>query len=250
MENGGTEPQTVTLERAGKQPAINAPWIVLALVAVFVAVHALLLAMPGDLSEWLMLAAAFSPARLTPPAEFANAVFPGGAGADVWTFVSYMFLHGDWLHLIVNSVWMLAFGSVVARWMGALRFIVFSLVCAIGAAVASQLVYWGTLSFMVGASGAVSGHMGGAVRLMFAMPGRIQLSHLGHEPTPAMPLARVLANGRARMFIFVWMAVNLVFGVIGFGNAADVGRIAWEAHIGGFVTGLVLFGLFTPKAVQ
>ena len=188
---------------------------------------------------------AFSPARLTPPAGFAGFVLPGGEGAKYWTFVTHAFLHADWLHLIVNSVWMLAFGSVVARQLGAVRFVVFSLVCAAAGALTSQMIYWGTLSLMIGASGAVSGQMGAAIRVMFAQGPRLHLPS-GREGYSVRPLGllNTFKHKRALVFIAVWMAINLIFGLLGIGAPGDVSRIAWEAHAGGFVAGLLLFGLF------
>ncbi len=62
-------------------------------------------------------------------------VLPGGFGADVWTFVTYSLLHGSWMHLGVNGVWLLAFGSAVARRFGVLRFLsFFAVTAAAGAA--------------------------------------------------------------------------------------------------------------------
>lgn len=242
-------------DRAGASPAsraiINAPRAVIVMIGVFVAVHLALQWIDNDLAEWLSLALAFSPARLAPPAVLAGTVLPGGEGAKYWTFFSHMFLHGDWLHLAINSVWMLAFGSVAARHLGALRFVAFTLFCAAAGAVASQVVYWGTLSFMIGASGAVSGQMAGAIRLMFAGGKSLSLANAqagaGVKP---LSLAATFRHRRAMTFIAVWMVLNLVFGLTGVGAPADVGRIAWEAHTGGFVGGLLVFGLFARRNVS
>ena len=234
-------------EANGSAPMINAPRVVVILIAIFGVVHVSLQLMDDELAHWLSLAFAFSPARISPPPELVGVLLPGGDGAKVWTFFSHMFLHGDWLHLGINSLWMLAFGSVVARWMGAGRFIAFSLLCAAGGAVASQIVYWGTLSFMVGASGAISGQMAGAVRLMFASGDRLVLFNAGQSGGSPLPLGAILTHRRARVFIAVWMGVNVVFGVLGLGAGANVSRIAWEAHAGGFIAGLVLLGLFARR---
>jgi membrane associated rhomboid family serine protease len=228
----------------------NAPTVVVASIAVLVLIHIVRSRLGDDIGDWISLLFAFSPARLTPPAEFAGYVLPGGEGAKYWTFVTHAFLHADWLHLIVNSVWMLAFGSVVARHLGAMRFIVFSLFCAAAGALTSQVVYWGTLSLMIGASGAVSGQMGAAIRIMFAGGPRLSLpSARAAERVRPLSLVDTFRHKRAMMFIAIWMTVNVIFGLTGIGAPGDVSRIAWEAHAGGFAAGLLLFGLFSRHDV-
>lgn len=245
--------QTVFSERepARKAPAINAPWIVLALIGVFGLIH-LLRSLLGDAGrEWFTLAFAFTPARYMDLGQAANFTFPGGAAGDMWTFVSHMFLHGDVSHLVINCVWMLIFGSVVARRLGASRFIIFSAVCAAMGALANLMAYWGSFSILVGASGAISGQMAGAVRLMFSGRGRwSDLNNRDISDVPVMPLWETLSKRRPLTFILVWMAVNLVFGLIGIGVSGNIARIAWEAHVGGFAGGLLLFGWFSRGSVR
>ena len=233
------------------QPIINAPGVVLILIGLFAVIHLGRQWLGDDLQQWLTLVLAFSPARIAPPAELVGVLFPGGDGAKIWTFFTHMFLHADWMHLIVNSVWMLAFGSVVARRLGTLRFLCFSLFCAAAGAMASQLIYWGTVSLMVGASGAVSGQMAGAIRLMFSQGSPALQLNGGLDPAiRPLTLVETLQHKRALTFIAVWMVVNIIFGMTGFGGSQDIGRIAWEAHAGGFVAGLALFGLFDRRNVS
>ncbi len=249
MDNREQQPGIDDGPAGGAVPIFNAPRVVVILIAVFGGVHLTLQLLGDDLARWYSLAFAFSPARIAPPPDLVGVVFPGGEGAKLWTFFSHMFLHGDWLHLVINSLWMLAFGSVVARWMGAGRFIVYSLLCAAAGAMASQLVYWGTLSFMVGASGAISGQMAGAIRLMFASGDRLLLFNAGQADIAPLPLGALLFHRRARNFILVWMVANAVFGMLGLGAGASVSRIAWEAHAGGFIAGILLLGLFARRNV-
>ncbi len=229
---------------------INAPWIVVVLIFVFVAVHLLRTSLNEDDLVWFILAFAFTPARYAPPANLLDLAFPGGALGDVWTFVSHMFLHGDWTHLVINCLWMLIFGSVVARRLGPLRFVVFSgLAAAIGAA-ANLVAYWGSFSVLVGASGAISGQMAASVRLMFAGHGSLaELNRPEVTYLPALTVRQTFANRRAMMFIMVWLGINLVFGAVGIGVSEDIKRIAWEAHAGGFMGGLVLFSWFDRRSM-
>ncbi len=225
------------------QPAINAPLVVLLLSAVFVAVHLWQSYLtPSELRDFL-LTFAFIPARYSDLSSGASDLLPGGAGADVWTFLTYMFLHADWTHLVMNGFWMLAFGSVVARRTGAIRFLLFSAICAVAGAALHLWLYWGEAIYMLGASAAISGQMAGAVRFIFARPGNLfQASRMSADHLRPESLSQVFRNPRALAFVGVWIAINLLFGLTG--EAIAGARVAWEAHLGGFAAGLLLYGLF------
>lgn len=234
-----------------KGPAINAPWIVLGLIGVFVAVHLWRTFLDQEALTWFILAFAFTPARYAPPTDLVGYIFPGGAAGDLWTFVSHMFLHGDWAHLVINCLWMLIFGSVVARRLGPVRFLAFSALAAAAGAAANLAIYWGEFSILVGASGAISGQMAGTVRMMFAGNGRLaSLNRPDVSDLPVLTLAETVMDRRALIFILVWLVINMVFGMIGFGTSGEIDRIAWEAHVGGFTSGLALFGWFDRRTVR
>ncbi len=233
------------------QRLINAPWIILVLIAAFVAVHLWRQSLDKEAELLFTLKYAFSPARFAAPADLAGYSFPGGEAANIWAFVSHALLHGDWVHLIVNSVWMLAFGSVVARRLGTLRFVVFSAMAAAAGAATNLLVYWGNFAILVGASGAISGQMGATIRLMFA--GQQRLADLNMADTrdlPVLSLADLVRDRRAMTFIAVWIVLNLVLGFTGIGVGGAIQRIAWEAHLGGFICGLLLFSWFDRRFVR
>jgi membrane associated rhomboid family serine protease len=228
-----------------REPIFNVPLVVVVLLGSFVAVHVVREFMNVALDYATMLYFAFSPARYMAPAELPGMTFPGGFPAKIWTFFTHMFLHGDWLHLIINSVWMLAFGTVVARRFGALRFLAFTLVTAAFGAAANLYWNWGQFVLLIGASGAISGHMAGAVRLMFSAYGRFSVFQTEEmSDVRVLPLNLLVQHRQALIFIVIWLGANLIFGVSGFGTGDGVGRIAWEAHMGGFISGLVLFALF------
>ena len=234
-------------QSAGREPVFNVPLVVTGLIAAFVGVHLLRQFGGNGLDEWIMRHFSFVPARLSPSPLYPAGMFPGGAGAMVWTFVTYMFLHGDWTHLIVNSVWMLAFGAVAARRLGPVRFLVFSLVGAVFSALANLFMYWGEVVYLIGASGAISAQMGGVVRLMYAVPGGLgNLQRADYTKVVPLSLTGILRNRQAMVFIVIWVAINIAAGMTGIGAGENIGRIAWEAHLGGFVAGLLLFGWFDP----
>lgn len=146
--------------------------------------------------------------------------------------LSHIFLHGGWLHLFFNATALAAFGAPVARLFGsqlggALRFAVFFLLCGL----AGGLTFWalhpaGAVP-LVGASGAISGLMGAAARL------------IERRGTVGHPFSRV-----ALRFVLPWIVLNLLLAVAGTAFALP---IAWEAHLGGLVAGWLLIGPFAPQ---
>ena len=109
------------VEQSRDQRILNVPPVVAVLIVLLGLVHALLflLLTPEQTTEFLLLFA-FIPARYDTSLT-TDIVWPGGLGADIWTFVTYALIHGDLTHLIFNAVWLLAFGSPVARRFGARR---------------------------------------------------------------------------------------------------------------------------------
>ena len=231
-----------------KEPIFNLPALIVALSGLFVAVRV----WQGFLDDRdgliFLFTFAFVPARYAPPPGLIGE-FPGGAGAEIWSFVSYAFLHGDWVHLIVNTVWMAAFGTAVLRRFGNGRFLLLSLLGALAGAGAHLATNWADVAPVVGASAAVSAHMGAAIRFAFVGRGVI-----GVRPEtdpwayvrPAPPLFIALMDRRAAAFTVVWFAINLIFAFNVLGFAGTNAPVAWEAHIGGFLAGLLLFPLLDP----
>jgi membrane associated rhomboid family serine protease len=146
--------------------ALNAPAVVLWLIVALVAIHAVRQGIDPRLDRWVLFTFGFVPLRFSAP----QAVFPG----PWWSFITHALLHGDWIHLMINSAWMLIFGSVLARRLGSARFLLISAVTAAAGAAANLAWYWGgELTILVGASGAISGQLAGAVRLIFAEGGTL-----------------------------------------------------------------------------
>ena len=112
------------------EPILNIPRIVLATIAVLVGVHLFrMFALSAAEDDAFVLTFAFIPARYsTNPAV--SGQFPGGFGADLWTFFTYAFLHADIFHIGLNLAWLIPFGTALARRFGALRYVLFMLVTA------------------------------------------------------------------------------------------------------------------------
>lgn len=226
-----------------RQPILNLPPVVTAMVAVLIGIQAARGFLSPDTDLQIILDFAFFPVRETSPDVFAG-VAP--AGAVVWSFLSYAFLHADWAHVLMNVVWLAAFGSPLARRFGAGRFVLFSAVGAVAGAALHLAIFPSSAVPVVGASAAISAQMAGAARFVFQPGGPMWArGQAASHFLPAAPLGQVLRDRRVLTFLAIWFGINLLFGLIG-GAAIGEGAIAWAAHIGGFLAGLLLFPLFDP----
>lgn len=232
-----------------REPLFNVPGVVVGVLAAMALIHAarrILLNERGDLE--VVLTFAFIPARYDESLLLGGAI-PGGAGAQFWSFVTYALLHADMMHFGFNALWLLAFGSAVARRFGASRFLLFFAVTAAAGALLHLATHRGELAPMIGASASVSGAMGAAMRFAFQRGGPLGLWRGGDEAyrVPALPLSGVLRDPRVLGFLAVWFGINLLFGVGTLPLAGEAQEIAWQAHVGGFLAGLIAFGLFDPQ---
>lgn len=219
-----------------RQPIFNVPRVLLVLLALLVAIHLVrAMLLTDSQAAWVILNFAFFPTR---PEWLTVQSVPG---AEIWSYLTYAFLHASWVHLGLNALWMVAFGSPLAWRFGTVRFLAFSAVAAVCGAALHMLANGGDTVPMVGASAAVSAHMAGAVRFLFIAPKRGSRSYWA----PAASLSAIFSDRRTLMFVGAWFAINLAVGLFGLANP-EAGRIAWEAHVGGFAAGLLLFPLFDP----
>lgn len=207
-------------ERPARQPVFNAPWPVTALVALLVGAHAIRVLGDGPADRFALTSADLAAGRL------------GG-------LVTYQFVHASWAHVLVNSAFVLAFGAPVARYLGggprgAAVFFTFFLLCgavaaaayagmvdALGAVFGPGRLAWA----LVGASGAASGLMGGAARLIQG------------QGRPGFLFGRTVIG-----MTFGWIAVNVALGVSGLTPGTAGAPVAWQAHIFGYFCGLLFIG--------
>lgn len=158
------------------------------------------------------------------PAELV--VVPSGV-----TILTSMFLHGGWLHLIGNMLYLWIFGDNVEDAMGHGRFLVFYLLCGVAAALTQALPDPHSAVPMIGASGAISGVLG--AYLLLYPHARVLV---------AVPIGFIVETLRLRAGIVLglWFALQFLSGLL----APSGGGVAFRAHVGGFVAGVVLVGLF------
>jgi membrane associated rhomboid family serine protease len=148
--------------------------------------------------------------------------------------VTSMFLHGSWMHLIGNMWFFWIFGNNIEDSMSRPRFIVFYLLSGLAAATAQIMSDPASLAPMIGASGAISGVMG-AYLVLYPRVKVYTLVPIGFFLTSiALP---------AWSMLLYWMAIQLVSGLVSL-SGNSMGGVAFFAHIGGFVAGVVLIKLF------
>lgn len=200
------------------EPIFNAPWPALLAAASILLPHLLLLRASDATVESLALV----------PRDFWNGAWIGP--------VTMMFVHGGWVHALMNSAFALAFGAPVARLLGLNGrgggiFCLFYIVSGALSGVGYAAIHPDSANAVIGASGAVSALMGAAARTM-DYEGRV-----GPILGP-----RVLSLGLG------WLIVNLVMAVTGGLLTMGAGAVAWEAHLVGFVVGVLLIGPFARWA--
>jgi membrane associated rhomboid family serine protease len=188
------------------------PYVTTALVVLNVLVFLLELSQGEKfITDW-----AFIPAR-----------FSDEPGADAVTIFTAMFMHGGWMHLIGNMLFLWIFGDNVEDRIGHVKFLIFYLLAGLAATFAQYYVSSNSAIPNVGASGAIAGVLG-AYLLMFP---NSRVNVLLGRNIVAMPAFAVLG---------LWILFQIISGVANSNQSADVGGIAYMAHIGGFVAGLAM----------
>ena len=228
------------------EPIFTLPPALTAYVLLLAAIHLRVL-LPPDLENWTVDVFGFIPRRYD--STLLDIDFAGGEGAKVWTFVTYSLLHANLSHIVFNVLWLLPFGSALARRFGALRFFAFMAVTAAAGALAHLVTHEHAVAPMIGASASVSGTMAAAIRFAFVRGSFLSFNRGDAEAAarvPALSLTRALRDGRVLGFLGIWFGINIIFGLGSIAIGADGASVAWQAHIGGFLAGLLLFSLFDP----
>ncbi|MDR3462058.1 MAG: rhomboid family intramembrane serine protease [Beijerinckiaceae bacterium] len=260
--------------RPPREPIFNIPRVVVAICALLLAIQLLENFVSPETYGFIFIHFAFVPGRFTfafdpdlVSAAFNKIAqgdelraqlaeqFLGDGSLQWWTFLTYAFLHGGWTHVGLNCLWLVAFGGAVAKRLKTAPFLALLAVCAIAGAIVHYFTHLTDLEPVVGASAAVSGAMGAASRFVFEaggpLGGRRRAAVAGDRDDefrqPALTLRQTLTSRRSLPFILLWFALNFVFGISGAIPGLGEGAVvAWEAHVGGFLAGLLLFGWFDP----
>jgi membrane associated rhomboid family serine protease len=204
---------------------------------------------------WLFVQGAGTPGALAAsvcnlgliPAELTQSVRPGTAfpmgegvaclvdpGREPFHVITSMFLHGSWMHLIGNMWFLWLFGNNIEDSMTRGRFVIFYLLCGLAAALLQTMVNPRSIVPMVGASGAISGVMG-AYLVLYPRVRVFTMVPLGFFLTSvALP---------AWVMLLYWAFIQFASGLFASG-AEGQGGVAFWAHVGGFVAGIVLVKIF------
>jgi membrane associated rhomboid family serine protease len=170
------------------------------------------------------------------PCEYSGQcpVDPGSPTPLFITLFTSMFIHGGWEHLLGNMLFLVVFGIHVERSMGPLRFLVFYFICGLGADALEIATSLSSDVPGIGASGAIAGVLAGYLLLY-------PESHINS----LIPVGRLLWPARIPSWLFIglWFLYQLVLSFQSYGDA-DAG-VAYSAHVGGFITGLLLVRLFS-----
>ena len=157
-----------------------------------------------------------------------------------FTAVTHMFLHGGWFHLIGNMWFLWVFGDNVEDSMGGLRFAAFYLLCGLAAFAAQALTNPSSAIPMVGASGAIGGVMGAYARLYPRAPVHLLIVFFVFVQRTVVP---------AFLMLGYWFLIQVLGGIPAL--ASEAGGVAFWAHVGGFLAGVALVGVFSnPERVE
>ena len=224
----------------------NVPLVVLALVGALAVIHLGLGLLGEEWQRWALGAFSFVPERLG-----GGRVIPRIPGSEVWTFFTYALLHADKFHLLSNSLWLVVFSTPLARRLGATKYLLLLAGTAAAGAVATLISHWGEFVITIGASATVSGTMAAAVPIMFARGFGPRLrNEQDYAALHVLNIKQLLQSPRALVFTFVFFALQLFSGASQMmtGTAFLEERlIAWEAHLGGFVAGFIMFYLLDRR---
>jgi len=218
-------------------PRRETPIVTWGIIALNVIVFLIELSLPERTLMWVFYHFGLVPARYANP-HFAT--WFGPAADSIWPFITNMFLHGSFMHLIGNMWALWIFGGAVEDRLGHGRFVGFYLLCGIAASLTHYITNLSSTVPAIGASGAIAGVMG-AYFVMFPAAQVITLI-----PVFFLPF---FISIPAVIYLGVWFLTQLFSGVSSLVAPQFGGGIAWWAHVGGFVAGIVLLPLFRKRKI-
>jgi membrane associated rhomboid family serine protease len=211
--------------RGGPAPIVTWALIALNVVAFLLEVNRPEAALQTFIESWGVVPREYAAARDLAPQ----------IAVPFWTTLfTSMFLHGGWLHLGGNMLYLWIFGDNIERIAGPVKFLVFYLACGLAASAAHILFNLQSLIPAVGASGAISGVLGGYLLLFPKNRVRI-LTRGGIVHVPAL------------VVLGLWIVLQFINGIGSVARTDETAGIAYMAHIGGFVAGFALIKLFAGR---
>lgn len=210
-------------------PRQSVPIATLSLIAINVAVFIHQVTLPPHAADVFIRTYALTPFKI----QSALAGHRYTLAQGISPLFTCMFLHGGFLHILGNMWFLWIFGGNVESRLGSFPYLLFYLVCGVGSSVSQLIFSWGSHVPSLGASGAISGVLGAYI--LFFPKSRI---------LTLIPLFIIWFTARipAIVFIGLWFLVQFLSGLGSLTSqaSANVGGVAWWAHVGGFVIGLLL----------
>ena len=213
-------------------PVRNVPIVTWLIVGLNCLVFFIEVSLPQEELQRLIYLFGIVPARYTDPDWAARVGFPVGS---YWPFLTSMFLHGGWMHLIGNMWTLAVFGRNMEDEMGPARFAVFYLLCGIAAGVVHTIINTHSTVPAIGASGAIAGVMG-AYLVRFPYSRVVVMIPILFFP--------FFFDFLAVFYLGYWFLLQLLSGTFAIAHAYSDSGIAFWAHVGGFVAGMVWLPLF------
>jgi membrane associated rhomboid family serine protease len=219
-------------------PRIGFSFITWTLILLNAIIFVFEISIPKDSLQQLFYFFGLVPARYTYP----KWAFIHGLSPDNYLpFLTNMFLHGGWLHIIGNMWFLHLFGSTVEDRMGHLRFLSFYLLSGITANLIFFMFDPHSAIPEFGASGAIAGIMGAYI-VMFPKAQILTLIPILFIP--------FFLNLPAFFYLGFWFLIQVFSGTLSFASHSAGGGVAWWAHVGGFVTGIVLLPFFKNRKLS
>ncbi|MCE7998582.1 MAG: rhomboid family intramembrane serine protease [Rhodobiaceae bacterium] len=219
---------------ADDNPTHSSPIVTWFLIATCIAIFVWQSSLPDSAVETVFITYGAIPANIFGPPTGAVLPFP-----PEMTLLSSQFLHGGLMHLGGNMLYLYIFGDNVEAAMGHLRFLAFYLVAGIAAALTHGALAQASGIPMIGASGAISGVLG--AYLLLYPHARVRILFL---PLP-IPFFKIFAVP-AIIVLGIWFAIQFVSAAY---SSPEGGGVAFWAHVGGFIAGMVLLPLFKQRGV-
>ena len=210
--------------------------LIAANVAIFVYEASLGRGIESFISQYAMVPAHLT-AALEGGRELTRLPYDSGAPPALETIVTSMFLHGGILHLVGNMLYLFIFGAAVEEAMGHFRFLLFYLICGIASALAMAAFTPHSTVPVIGASGAIAGVLGA----YFVLYPRAKISTI-------LPIFVLMyfVEIPAIVYLLIWFVAQLYAGLSQ--NPEVAGGVAWWAHVGGFMVGMLLGPMLATRA--
>lgn len=214
-------------------PSRTFPFVNYALMAANAAAFVYELSLGRQLEKFLLWYG-LVPLKYSAPGMLAQS----GLENHLLPFLTAMFLHGGWMHILSNMWVLYIFGDNVEDRLGHFRYLLFYLLCGLAASLTQLWAAWGSPVPTIGASGAIAGVMG-AYFILYPYARVVCL-------VPIFIFLQTLELP-ASIFLGLWLWSQFYSGSLSLAGAGRVGGVAWWAHIGGFIGGIILLGLFLRK---